>query len=118
MSGRLKTETAPALLWCWLVLDFAVLVPKKRGLGFLKSPLGHHHVPGLSDIEQIAGCDIFGLDGALLFQLNGNICHGTATEKKSFVDLVMPELEKYYGLCSREISVSDYFKLNPRFAGK
>ena len=34
-----------------------VLIPKRRGTGYLKCPLGHHVVKALSDVESDVGCD-------------------------------------------------------------
>jgi len=43
----------------------ACLIPKQRGGGFLRTPLGHHHNEGLSRISTELGFDISGLDGSL-----------------------------------------------------
>ena len=43
----------------------ACLIPKQRGRGFLRIPLGHHHNAGLARIAIELGFDIFGLDGSL-----------------------------------------------------
>ncbi|ARK07519.1 hypothetical protein LAV_00144 [Sphingobium phage Lacusarx] len=47
--------------------EVSILVPKRRGVGFLKSPLGHHNGP-LHSISYDIGFDIYGLDGSLDIQ--------------------------------------------------
>lgn len=90
-----------------------MLVPKKRGAGFLKTPYGHHHNLELSRVESMAGCDLWGLDGSLDFQVSGAILHGGRDGQLAFSSKVMPLLELYYGVPSREIGVSDFWRLHP-----
>lgn len=107
------TTTTRELLYCWVAWQFSVLVPKRRGVGFLKVPYGHHVDAGLLDIETIAGCDIYGLDGALDFQCPGSVYHGGNSARIEFASIVMPELERHYGCTSREIRPAEFFALNP-----
>lgn len=101
------------LLYCWVAQGFDVLIPKRRGQGFLKVPLGHHCDDGLFDVEMAAHCNLFGLDGALSFHCNGKIYFGGDDKRKEFVNTVMPMLEAHYGLASEEIHEADYWRLNP-----
>lgn len=101
------------LLYSWVSGQFSVLVPKKRGTGFLKTPYGHHHNIELSRIESNAGCDLWGLDGSLDFQVSGAIFHGGRDGQLAFSGKVMPLLEQYYGVSSREVGPSDFWRLHP-----
>jgi hypothetical protein len=104
---------APQLLYCWVAECFNVLVPKKRGSGFLKVPYGHHHDQGLTAIANSAQCDVFGLDGSLEFQCSGAIFHGPESMRDQFSATVVPQLERHYGMTSREVSVSEFWALHP-----
>lgn len=110
-----QTESPPTreLLYCWVANVFAVLVPKKRGAGFLRVPYGHHHNAKLTAIGDAARCDICGLDGALEFECGGRIFHGGETLRKEFSAVVVPLLEGYYGVPAREIRETEYWTLNP-----
>lgn len=100
------------LLYCWMSTTLEVLVPKRRGDGFVRTPLGHHHDDGLADIERLAGCDLFGLDGALSFDARRD---ATYEEKRAaFVARVLPALERHYCWSSREISRQQFWELHPQ----
>lgn len=101
------------LLYCWTAGNFSVLIPKKRGEGYLKVPYGHHYIVELTEIGTQMGCDVDGLDGALTFDVKGAIYHGSQKGREEFSGEVMPLLEKYYGLPSREITNDDFWRLNP-----
>jgi len=105
-------KTDKKLLYCWVLQGFDVLVPKRRGEGFLKTPLGHHANEGLSYIEMAARCNLHGLDGALHFDCDRNF-FGGEEQRKEFVSTVVPMLEDHYGLASEEIHAADYWRLNP-----
>ena len=101
------------LLFCWSFASLKVLVPKQRGAGYLKVPLGHHYDPALAAIETFARCDIDGLDGALSFGC-GSKTANTETLKTAFVARVMPPLSAHYGgLPWREIGISMFCDLHP-----
>lgn len=101
------------LLFSWVAECFSVLIPKIRGDGFLKVPLGHHENFALREISEAAGCDIFGLDGSLDFQVDGAIYHGGHEARAEFASRVLPALEAHYGVSAREISRGDFYRLNP-----
>lgn len=52
------------ILVCFHQTRISMLIPKGRGDGFLKVPLGHHDCP-LSRLAYQIGYDLSGLDGAL-----------------------------------------------------
>lgn len=90
-----------------------MLVPKRRGEGYVKVPYGHHHIPGLDEIADKAGCDIWGLDGALDFQVSDALYHGPESDRVKFIGVIAPLLERYYGFPSREIVAAEFWQLNP-----
>lgn len=106
-------ETKKELLYCWTANGFNVLVPKRRGSGFLKAPYGHHADKGLDAIATAARCDVFGLDGALEFECKGAVFHGGKAVRGEFTATVVPRLEAHYGLTAREVSESEFWRLNP-----
>lgn len=101
------------LLYCWVAQGFNVLVPKKRGNGYLKVPYGHHHDSALAQIADDAGVDVTGLDGALAFECSSSIFYGSAAGKNEFASKVMPPLERRYGCASREIRAAEFWEKNP-----
>lgn len=105
------------LLYCWVAQGLNVLVPKKRGEGYLKVPYGHHHDSALTKIANDAGVDVTGLDGALAFECSRSIFYGPEAGQKEFVSKVMPPLARHYGLTSREIEKSEFWEKNPLTAG-
>lgn len=99
------------LLYSWSAAMFRVLVPKQRGQGFLRVPYGHHPKPELDRIAEVAGCDVWGLDGALDFEVPGSLYHGGKEARDAFVARIVPLLEVHYGVTAREISSDEQFNL-------
>jgi hypothetical protein len=85
-----------------------ILVPKRRGEGFVKVPLGHHVSP-LTQIAYDIGYDIFGLDGSLAVQ-TGFIWRD---KKKALLEHIMPPIAAHYGMPWREIGADEYWQLHP-----
>ena len=105
--------TKPKLLFAWVASNFQVLVPKKRGAGFLRVALGHHQDKELADVATAAGCDLFGLDGALQFDCGGAIFHGGNDARQAFESRVVHRLEAHYGFEARAISPGAFWVLHP-----
>lgn len=99
------------LLYSWTSSEFVVLVPKRRGKGFLRQPLGHHWDKGLDRIGQAAGCDMCGLDGSLNFEVSRELYHGPDDGKLAFVARIVPMLEAHYGCTAREISSVEHWQI-------
>lgn len=106
-------ESNHVLLYCWVANNFHVLVPKRRGTGYLSAPYGHHPIPGLDAVATSAGVDVTGLDGALCFECGGSVFHGAEDIRRAFVSQVVPPLELHYGMASREIDASEFWRLHP-----
>lgn len=47
------------IYWALGLDSIKILIPKKKGIGFLKTPIGHHVSKLISEL----GYDCFGLDG-------------------------------------------------------
>lgn len=101
------------ILWCWVSNGFQVLVPKRRGSGFLRVPYGHHHDAALDAIGALVRVDVFGLDGALFFECAGSVFHGGPAVREAFAAKVVPALERHYGLSALEISEAEFWRLHP-----
>lgn len=101
------------LLYCWTHKTFSVLVPKKRGNGFLRVPYGHHNDVNINAIGDAVGVDIIGLDGALDFECGDNVYYGDNNVRKSFEDIVIPMLERHYGFKACEVTESEYWANHP-----
>lgn len=106
-----------ALLYCWVAQTLSVLVPKKRGEGYLKVPYGHHYNEALTDIANAAHVDVTGLDGALEFECGGSVFHGGEAARNEFLSKVIPRLETYYGYAAREIHEKEFWEKNPLPSG-
>lgn len=114
MPGAAKGTVAEPreLLGCWLPTMFSVLVPKRIGSGFLRVPLGHHQSARLEPVEVAAGCDIYGLDGALDFQC-GTVVAVYEAERVKFEGKIRSALESAYGLPLRIVEPRIYWQLHP-----
>lgn len=101
------------LLWCWVANGFNVLIPKRRGIGYLRVPYGHHHDPALDAIGELVGVDVLGLDGALLFECGGAVFNAAPSVRDAFAAKVVPALERHYGLSAREVSPGEFWQFHP-----
>lgn len=79
-------------IYMWDLGGLNILIPKRRGEGYLKVPYSHHAVPALSDIEHREGVDMDGLDGYL--SLDYRYVH--PDDRQAIVDRVMPRLAKHF----------------------
>ena len=113
MAENYDQASVAMLLYSWVANSLQVLVPKKRGSGYLAVPYGHHPNPGLDHVATVAGVDVMGLDGALCFDCGGRVFHGGGDVRATFLAKVIPALEAHYGMASREISVSEFWRLHP-----
>jgi hypothetical protein len=100
------------LLFHWSAATLEVLVPKRRGEGYLKVPFGHHEDAGLARIERVAGCDIWGLDGSLSFQCGTGVAT-YETARAEFTTRVMPALAAHYAMGFREAGAVEFWDLHP-----
>lgn len=85
-----------------------VLIPKKRGNGYLKVPLGHHACP-LAELEREIEFDIYGLSGELEV-MTGFI---TDARHKELEDRVLKPISELLGYSYRIVDRFEYFQNFP-----
>ena len=91
------------------VTSVLALIPKRRGLGFLKVPAGHHATTFITDLEEAVGTDVYGLDGHLEFPVR--------FVTPEFLARVTAALMQAYGLPVREVGAEFWEKHPIRGAG-
>ncbi len=91
MSAPTKTLEA---IYMWDRGGLNILIPKRRGAGYLKCPIGHHPVAALSDIEVAVSADFCGLDGYLQVEYIRTVPQDKEAEA---VAKIMPMLASYFG---------------------
>lgn len=96
------------LLYIFRERSIHILVPKKRGEGFLRTPIGHHRSP-LSDLSYKIGFDMFGLD-AEIFVDTGYVWED---KKPQLVERVLKPISELLGFPYREISHTEFHDLHP-----
>lgn len=96
------------LLVYFTSLQVMILVPKRRGEGFLKTPFGHHVGP-LSQVEAEIGFDLWGLDGSLDVQTGPTGRY----DKAELLARIMPPLCTHYGMTYREVDHDEFWTLHP-----
>lgn len=100
------------LLYHWLGRELLVLVPKKRGSGYLRVPYGHHIDVLLDDIAYKVKCDFIGLDGHLECVPSDSTYTGPNRQAK-FQSVLIPLLEAHYVKTSREVTATEFWQLHP-----
>ncbi len=84
--------------------EVRVLVPKKRGVGFVKSPW--YHSPDAALLDACGGYDAYGLDGSLDLQCGYDGRDDVFTR-------VMPLLSAHYGAPWREVGPDEFWRSHP-----
>lgn len=98
------------LLWLHIDTNIWVLVPKKRGIGYLKTPYGHHANADFEKVrrDKMDNIDVFGLDGYLelcIDRISGNF----KEKDEQYAAKLMNALSDYYQMPNREASRSEFF---------
>ena len=83
-------------IYIWDMGGLNVLIPKRRGQGFLRCPLGHHRVNALASIEEDERIDLCGLE--VYLSLDYGILLDEARD--AIITRVMPRLACHYGFTS------------------
>lgn len=85
-----------------------MLIPKKRGVGYLKQPLGHHACP-LSELAYQIGFDMCGLDGHL------EVCTGYIAPNRHqyFIDKAVKPISNLLGYEYRLVTDREFFANHP-----
>lgn len=100
------------ILVCFLSGRVEMLIPKKRGEGFLKVPLGHHH-NGLSKVAMTLSYDVFGLDGALEIVLPRSQAYIMPKDQTVFLKTNVEPLTNYLGFPYRVVSSGEFWTKHP-----
>ena len=111
--GTLTTEETcmahrTEILVCFFQWHMSLLIPKKRGNGFQKVPLGHKVCP-LSSLAYKIGYDVYGLDGALDVQ-TGWI---GSSDQDRLVEKVVKPIADLLGYPWRVVDRSDFWSNHP-----
>lgn len=96
------------MVYLWLTGALLVLIPKKRGKGFLRQPMYHKYTPESDLIATAARCDVSGLDGYLTFECGTRITVYLEL-REEFIAKIQPTLERIYGCPMREAATRDEF---------
>lgn len=84
-------------VYIWNGSGLNVLIPKKRGTGYLRQPYGHHSIAELNEVAYDENCDLSGLDGCLTLEYGMTTDHQKRAE---IVARVMPRLAEHYAFAS------------------
>lgn len=90
-----------------------ILVPKRRGEGFLAAPFGHHNNPALSNVAYEIGYDLFGLEGHLEVD-TGSLYREAdkAGGMDKFLERIMTPISLHYGMPWRQVG-EEFWDLHP-----
>jgi hypothetical protein len=91
----------------WDLSGLSVLIPKRRGTGYLRYPLGHHRVEKLADIEYDEGIDLCGIDGYLQLEYG----YRKPDERREIEARVMPKLAAHFGFTSWHEDCALFWKI-------
>jgi hypothetical protein len=88
--GTIKDIDGVKLIYCFGGRSLDVLIPKKRGTGYLRQPVGHHTNELSKFVSNELHCDCVGLDGYLSLEV-GRIPPGEWEKAKE--DYIKPLAE-------------------------
>ena len=69
------------------------LLPKKSGLGFLKTPLGHHMTDIDAEWYHKIDCDVSGIEGTLSFETGYLSDDDLIIKVKEFSEIIQPRFK-------------------------
>lgn len=81
------------------------LIPKRRGEGFLKVPIGHHASAKIQALEDAAKGDVYGLDGHVEIE--------TSAQTRDILADFSKALEQVFGFPVREVEKSEFWEKHP-----
>lgn len=89
-----------------------VLIPKKRGEGFLKMPVGHHDNAISRFMRRNTSFDVSGLDGSLEIEI-GQYHSIPRDKEQDFVRRNIQPLAEHLGFKVRIVSCTEYWAEHP-----
>ena len=96
------------LLYYFAPTTLEILVPKRRGTGFLKTPIGHHVSP-LSQLSHEIGYDLYGLDGAISIPIGYIRPH----DREKMAQRLVTPISRLLGFPAREVGSSEFWESHP-----
>lgn len=102
------TEPDKEILFAFFDRSIEMLIPKKRGVGFQKMPIGHHHSPLAAFISEL-GYDAYGLDGSISVQ-TGFIRHA---DEARWIERVVRPIAEHIGFPCRQVHGGEYWDNHP-----
>ncbi|WP_394222714.1 hypothetical protein [Alteromonas gracilis] len=102
---------AKEILWIYMDRSICALIPKKRGVGYLRQPYGHHINSEMEKFrDDLNGVDIYGLDGHLQIMVDK-----AEYEDKDLVfgKAVIERLASYHSLPFRHVSLNEFWLNHP-----
>lgn len=108
MTGSQRAKDNRVLLALWWGAHLLVLVPKRRGAGYLAQPYGHHQNPALDAVGAAVGCDVIGLDGYLDFTYPSETIDDPLG-REAFASTICRRLEHHYGCPSRRVDAPEFW---------
>jgi hypothetical protein len=94
---ELKIKTDGKMYWAKHSQDVMFLIPKKRGTGFLRTPVGHH-INKLSTFISGLGYDCDGLDGYL------SVWTGLTVHLEEEIKTLVKELAEFLNVEAVEVT--------------
>lgn len=108
MEANQESGVVKEILVCFFMMRIDMLIPKVRGTGFRKVPLGHHDCP-LSRMAYKIGYDLWGLDGALEIDTG----HISRDAHEGLMEDVVSPIAEHLGLPWRVVSETEYWNRHP-----
>jgi hypothetical protein len=96
------------LIYCFAFSGIYCLVPKKRGAGFKRQPLGRHYCE-LAELTSAFSCDVYGLDGHLDI-LCGYVDEGAQADA---VQRFVSPIASLLGLPLRQVDEAEFWTIHP-----
>jgi hypothetical protein len=103
MALNKESKMEKEILYIIEAVSVNFLIPKKRGTGYLKTPVGHYSNELASKIEKEFPYDVCGLDGYL--------CVDTGATWGKNYDKLIKLISSHYGLPIKTISRNRWYNL-------
>ncbi|EPU8966723.1 hypothetical protein ACV0OF_003836 [Acinetobacter baumannii] len=101
----MKKQVDKIILVLFGIQEINMLIPKKRGKGYLKQPLGHYNCP-LAALSRDIGFDFNGLDGYLEIQTG----YLTDKDKVDLTQRVVVPISNFYDYKWQEVDRNTFFE--------
>lgn len=96
------------MLFVFLGPSMQILVPKERGQGFRKVPIGHHQT-ALGSLDSVIGFDMFGLDGAIHVETG----YVSPFDYPKMIERVLEPISRLLGYRYRHVGLDEFWEKHP-----